>query len=227
MFRPFEWVNLVSPYNMRPVSYLLPAIITLLGVPPLFGQVASPASTSQDSTAWFLHSGDLVRLRIWREPDLSGEFQVDEAGTVTFPKIGPISVTRESPESLKEKLLMRYAVYLRNPSVEVTMLRRINVLGAVQKPGVYPVDPTMTIADALAAAGGATSMGDQHRIELIRDGVRISKSVDSGLKIGETPLRSGDQLFVPERNFVVRNPGLLAAVVTAFATLFIALSSRK
>lgn len=166
-------------------------------------------------------------MRIWREPDLSGEFQVDESGVVTFPKIGQVNVTRESPESLKEKLLSLYGVYLRNPSVEVTMLRRINVLGAVQKPGLYSVDPTMTIADALAAAGGATPMGDQHKIELVRDGVRISERINSGTRIGETPLRSGDQIYVPERSFIVRNSALVATAVSVSASLFIALLSRR
>src|SRR4029077_5334979 len=116
-------------------------------------QTATPSANKPDSTAGVLRPGDLIRLRIWREPDLSGEFQVDENGIATFPKIGPFNVLDESPESLKAKLLSGYAVYLRNPSVEVTMLRRINVFGAVQKPGLYPVDPTMTIADAVAAAG--------------------------------------------------------------------------
>ncbi len=180
-----------------------------------------------DSVGVLLRPGDIVRLRIWREPDLSGEFQVDESGIVTFPKIGQLNVVHESPESLKEKLLASYGVYLRNPSVEVTMLRRINVLGAVQKPGLYPVDPTMTIADAVAAAGGATSMGDQHKIELVRDGVRISEHINSTTKIGETPLRSGDQIFVPERSFVVRNSGLVATAISVSASLIIALFLRR
>jgi protein involved in polysaccharide export with SLBB domain len=107
------------------------------------------------------------------------------------------------------------------------MLRRINVLGAVQKPGLYSVDPTMTIADALAAAGGATQMGDQHKIELVRDGVRISERINSGTKIGETSLRSGDQIFVPERSFIVRNSALVATAVSVSASLFIALLSRR
>jgi protein involved in polysaccharide export with SLBB domain len=213
------------------MRYLFPAlagVLALLATESVRAQDdGHPATTQADSSAWFLRAGDLVRLRIWREPDLSGDFQVDHAGVVTFPKIGPMSVTRESPESLKEQLLSRYGVYLRNPSVEVTMLRRINVLGAVQKPGLYSVDPTMTIADALAAAGGATSMGNQHRIELVRDGVRISERINSGVRIGETPLRSGDQIFVPERSFVVRNSALVATAVSVSASLFIALLSRR
>lgn len=205
----------------------LAGIFILLSPAFLRAQNDGRLGARSDSVAGLLRPGDLVRLRIWREPDLSGEFQVDESGVVTFPKIGQISVMRESPESLKEKLLASYAVYLRNPSVEVTILRRINVLGAVQKPGLYPVDPTMTIADAVAAAGGATPMGDQHKVELVRDGVTISRRINNMTKIAETPLRSGDQIFVPERSFVVRNSGLVATAVSVSASLAIALFMRR
>jgi protein involved in polysaccharide export with SLBB domain len=85
----------------------------------------------------------------------------------------------------------------------------------------------MTIADALAAAGGATSMGDQHTVELVRNGVRISQRINSTTRIDETPLRSGDQIFVPERSFIVRNAGLVATAVSVSASLFIALMSRR
>ena len=107
-----------------------------------------------------------------------------------------------------------------------TMLRRINVLGAVQKPGLYPVDATMTIADALAAAGGATAMGDQHKVELVRNGARLNRRINTDARIAETPLRSGDQIFVPERSFVVRNSGLVATAISVSASLAIALFIR-
>src|SRR2546423_11720912 len=166
----------------------LPFTLVLLAACPgpssLQPQATAPAVVSSDSGSNILRPGDVVRLRIWREPDLSGDFSVDENGVATFPKIGPLKVSQESPASLKAKLLNEYAVYLRNPSVEVTMLRRINVLGAVQKPGLYPVDATMTIADALAAAGGATSMGDQHRVELFRGGTQVSEKIHTATRIG-------------------------------------------
>lgn len=187
----------------------------------------STATISADSTRGLLRPGDIVRLRIWREPDLSGEFPVDESGTVTFPKIGAFRVSDYTTASLKAKLLSRYAEYLVNPSVEVTMLRRINVLGAVKSPGLYPIDPTMTIADALALAGGATPAGDQQHVVLVRNGVRMTEALSSETNINATPLRSGDQLFVPERSFVVRNSGLVAAALSVTASLIIALFLRK
>jgi protein involved in polysaccharide export with SLBB domain len=208
-------------------SILIGAILVLSNSRTSAAQTIPHSSATADSAHGVLRPGDVIRLRIWREPDLSGDFPVDETGVVTFPKIGPYKVLDDSPESLKQRLLESYAVYLRNPSVEVTMLRRINILGAVQKPGLYPVDATMTIADALAVAGGATPWGNPHKIELVRGGVRINEPLTSTTLIGETPLRSGDQLFVPERSFIVRNSGLVATAVSVTASLFIALFIRR
>jgi polysaccharide export outer membrane protein len=169
-----------------------------------------------------LRPGDVVRLRIWREPDLSGEFSVDESGVVVFPKIGPLTVTDESPASLRDKLVTAYSKYLNHNSIDVTLLRRIQVLGAVRQPGVYPVDPTMTINDVLAVAGGATAEGDPNKLELIRSGKRIEGKIPRQSLIGESRVRSGDQIFVPERSWLRRNSGyIVTAVLTAAASIVV------
>ncbi|MEJ7811813.1 MAG: polysaccharide biosynthesis/export family protein [Gemmatimonadaceae bacterium] len=170
-----------------------------------------------------LRPGDIVRLRIWREPDLSGDYPVDETGSVVLPKLGPYKVTADSPASLKQKLVGAYQAYLQNPSIEVTLLRRITVLGAVQKPGLYPVDPTMTVADALALAGGPTPDGSPDKVELIRDGERITARLNGRTLISDSPIRSGDQLRVPQRGWFIRNIGLLSLALSTGVTLIYAL----
>lgn len=170
--------------------------------------------------------GDVVRLRIWREPDLSGEFPVDETGTVTFPKLGAMNVASMPTDSLKNALLERYSQYLRNPAIEITILRRVNVLGAVIHPGLYPVDPTMTIADVLALAGGATPDGNRSRADLLRGGKRVAVRLAVSDRVADLPMQSGDQLFVPERSWVSRNQGVIAASISATVSLIIALYRR-
>lgn len=170
--------------------------------------------------------GDIVRLRIWREPDLSGEFPVDETGVVVFPKLGAIDVQNVSPEALKARLLAAYAAYLKDPAIEVTMLRRVNVLGAVVHPGVFPVDPTMTISDVLALAGGATPDGNRYRADLIRNGKRLPIELATTDRIADVAIRSGDQLFVPERSWASRNQGIIAATISASVSLLIVLFRR-
>ena len=169
-----------------------------------------------------LRPGDVVRLAIWREPDFSGEFTVDRSGVIVLPRLGDVQVLELDPETLRETLLEGYRRYLINPSIEITILRRVNVMGAVQRPGLYPVDPTVTIADVLALAGGSTPIGDPSKIRLIRDGEVISTTLGEGTRIGESPIRSGDQIVVPERNWITRNAGVVAASISAVVTLIVA-----
>jgi len=189
-------------------------------------QPVPAAQSARSAPSPTLLPGDIVRLQIWREPDLSGEFPVDHTGTVTFPKIGPLRVSDETAESLKARLVAAFQEVLRNPSIEVVHLRRVNVLGAVRTPGLYPVDPTMTIADAVALAGGATPEGNRREIELLRGGERIAVKLADVVRIADLPLRSGDQLFVPERSWIARNPGVLAASLSASVSLIIAVFLR-
>jgi protein involved in polysaccharide export with SLBB domain len=188
--------------------------------PPISTASAAPARVSADTNAGSatLLPGDIVRLRIWREPDLSGDFPVDERGTVVFPKIGPTQVLLMTTDSLKQVLVTTYAQYLRDPAIEVTFLRRVTVLGAVKNPGLYPVDPTMTVSDAVALAGGALPNGRPHNFELRRSGQRIDVDFNLTTPIGHTPIRSGDEIYVPERSWLSRNgPLVIGASITAVA----------
>lgn len=166
-----------------------------------------------------LRPGDLVRLGIWREPDLSGDFPVDEDDTVVFPKIGSLAVGALSTDSVKSLLLSRYSADLRDPSITVTFLRRVNVLGEVKNPGLYHVDPTMTVADVLALAGGITPDGNPGRVELIRHGQQLAVGLTQDSRVSDSPLRSGDQLRVPRRSWLSRNTSVVAAAITATAIL--------
>lgn len=185
----------------------------------------SPDSTWEDQQAP-LHPGDRIRLKIWREPDLSGEYDVDEAGQAVFPKVGPMQVTGMSPATLKQTLVQAYERFLRNPAVEVRLLRRVNILGAVRNPGLYQVDPTMTLADAAALAGGAASDGSPDKVDLIRDGVKLPITFSRRTRLADTPLQSGDQLYFRQRSWISRNTGILAGLLTATAGIIVTLATR-
>lgn len=210
---------------LHPLAALL-ALSALAAAPAAAQQPSPPPSADAGVRADALRPGDVVRVRIWREPDLSGEFAVDGDGTVVFPKLGPRPVTGESTGTLRDRLVAEYAEYLTHPSIEVTLLRRLQVLGAVRSPGLYPVDGTMTVADALALAGGATPAGDLRRVELIRGGERVRAHLEVDGTIAGSPIRSGDQLFVPERSWMSRNTGVVAAIASTGATVILALLTR-
>jgi polysaccharide export outer membrane protein len=170
--------------------------------------------------------GDLVRVKIWREPDLSGDFGVDENGLVVFPKVGALPVGRLTSDSVKAVLVARYSRYLQDPSVELTFLRRVQVLGQVKNPGLYHVDATMTVTDVLAMAGGVTSVGNSKNIELWRDGKRMAVELSAASAMTDLSLHSGDQLRVSERSWLSLNAGVVGAGITGAAVIVTALIRR-
>jgi protein involved in polysaccharide export with SLBB domain len=190
-------------------------------------QVAAPAQPASGGVAAVLEPGDIVRLKIWREPDLSGDFNVDDRGMAVFPKIGPVHVSEIGPDSLRKMLVATYSTYLRDPAIEVTMLRRVNVLGAVTRPGLYPIDPTMSVADVIALAGGATPTGNQKKLELIRNGQKVPVDFSMRTSVSETPIRSGDQLFLPERSWLSRNGYVVGALIGASAVVGTVIITHK
>lgn len=205
-------------------------ILTLLmiaGGPaiPVSGQEAPPPTGENH-----LEPGDMIRLRIWREEGMSDEFRVDADGYVVLPRLGPRQVTGRDPTTLRNELVSEYSRYLRNPAIEVTFLRRILVGGAVLKPDVYYIDPTMTVRDVLAQAGGATSLGRTDRIELVRDGERVDARLNQDVPIIESRIRSGDQVYVPERSWLSRNTsaavGIGGALLSFTATMLLIASQR-
>lgn len=196
--------------------------ILLFAVPAV--SVGQAASNSPDRIA--LAPGDMLRIAVWREPDMSGDFLVDELGIVTLPLLGKINVRTIPLANLRDTLIAAYSVQLRNPTVTITPLRRVFVLGEVTKPGPYAADPTITLAGVIALAGGATPGGDLRRIRVLRDGAVMATRVTAGSTLAMTDIRSNDQIFVDRRGWLDRNSTLLASAVVSVTTIVLTLVLR-
>jgi protein involved in polysaccharide export with SLBB domain len=200
-------------------ALLVLLIACVLQPHPLPAQDTALQGRETAETPITLLPGDLLRIQIWREADLSGEFQVDLDGIVILPLIGEKMVTGIPVRRLREVLIEDYQVHLRNPSINVTPLRRIHVLGEVQRPGILPVDPTVSLADAIALAGGTTAAGDLQRIRLMRGGQVLRERVGVAETLRSVDLRSGDQIYVERRPWLQRNPGQLLGTAISLANL--------
>jgi polysaccharide export outer membrane protein len=185
--------------------------------PPAAPAVRPPLPS--DTAAITLRPGDLLRIQVWREPDLQGEFQVDMDGVVILPLIGEKRVTGIPVRRLREVLIEDYRVHLRNPSINITPLRRIHVLGSVRQAGMYPVDPTVTLADAVAMAGGTVEGGDLRRIRIVRRGVVIRERAAAGETLREVDLHSGDQIYVERRPWIQRNGATIIGMAISATNL--------
>ncbi|MBA4156350.1 MAG: SLBB domain-containing protein [Gemmatimonadetes bacterium] len=156
-----------------------------------------------------------MRVVIWREEDLSGEFPVDEAGSVIFPLIGEKQVAGIPLRELRTALLEEYRIHLRNPSITITPLRRLNVLGEVNRPGPYEVDPTTNLIGVVALAAGPTTSGDLRRIRVLRDGRVVQDRVAAEASLSSLGIRSGDQIMVGPRSWLARNTPFVVSVLLA------------
>lgn len=211
-----------GPQRIHPAMTraLLISFLTMLTLPPA---VSTQQASAPASAAITLMPGDVIQVEIWREADLSGEFLIDEDGSVTLPLLGRRMVTEVPLAETRERLLGAYREELRNPSVVLTPLRRVYVLGEVNQPGLRLVDPTMSLAGAIALAGGANQTGDLRRIRVIRDGLVVHESVPADRGLALVDIRSGDEIFVGRRGWFDRNSTFVVSALLSVTSLVISI----
>ncbi len=162
--------------------------------------------------------GDVVRIVVWGHQELSGEFPIDENYNLLYPLIGPINVRDLSVTQLRERLNTDLAQLFQRPFIAVTPLVRVAVLGQVVKPGLYSADPTLTIFDLIALAGGPTVDANQNKLQLLRGGENIRLSLEPAAiarsTLRELGVRSGDQVIVPRQAFTFQDWSLLIQVAS-------------
>lgn len=187
------------------------AALSVLAAAPGAAQEAGGALPQDFS----LQPGDLLKVEVWRERDLSGEFPVDTDGTLVLPLLGVHRVQGVPYTQLRDSLMAGYQRQLRNPSITLVPLRRVSVFGEVNRPGVYTLDPTMTLAGAVASAGGATVNGDVRKIRIVRGSSVIQSSLGGTETLTAANVRSGDQIIVDRRTWLDRNsPVVISALIS-------------
>lgn len=165
--------------------------------------------------------GDRIALRILREPEMSDTFNVALDGEVVLPRLGVVRVADQTAGALQQSLRVALARYLRDPSIQVTVLRRVAVGGDVARPGIYLVDLTTAVRDAISLAGGITESGDPSKI-LIHRGGRVYRLAERDANaVASAELRSGDRIIVGRRSWAARNPNVAVGMVTGLVGFFI------
>lgn len=172
-----------------------------------------------------LSPGDAVRVEVKDEPGLSGEFPVGEDGAVLLPLIGLVAAAKRPFSEVRREVEERYAGELSEPVVRVTPLVRIAVLGEVRRPGLFPVDPTYTLGDVLALAGGLTPSADTRRVFVQRGDQAIVVRLDPESSLLDLEPRSGDQIIVARQSWFREHlavfVGAMASVAAAGVTALI------
>lgn len=181
-------------------------------------QDATPASASSQEATIGVQPGDRIRVSMFtaageRLEEVSGSRTVDRNGRLFLPYVGQVAVQGLQAADIRELLVDRYSDFYSNPVVDVQTEIRVNVTGAVRQPGNYFLEPTSTLVDALATAGGPTSeiesgglsaAADPSEVRLVRRD-SPGQILDLRPQVADSavlnmPVRSGDWIHVPPRS---------------------------
>jgi len=148
-----------------------------------------------------LQAGEKIRVTVYGEQGLSGDFQIDPSGFVSLPLAGTVEAAGLTQKELEQRLTKAFASeYLRNPKVTVSIaeFRPFYILGEVEKPGAYPYTGGLNVLSAIAIAGGTTYRANRSKIYIQHAGENGLKEYVASAAI---PIMPGDVIQIPRRYF--------------------------
>ena len=177
----------------------------------IFALLTGFAVAQQPGAAYRLGPGDVVRITVYNNPDLTTEAQVTQQGNISFPLIGEVQIGNMEKSQAEQIIARRLGEggFVVKPQVNVLVLgfksQQISVLGQVNRPGKYPIEQASTLADLLAIAGGISQTGGDIVTHISKgaDGKTAKRDIDinEALKNGSMdknfPVANGDIIFVP------------------------------
>jgi len=166
----------------------------------LAGAAPGRASAQQEPVEAALKPGDMVRITVWRNPELSGEFRVMADGAIGHPLYQAVNVNGVSIPALTTRLREFLSTYGQNPQVVVEPLLQVAVGGQVKTPSLYALPFGTTIGQAIAQAGGTSEGANLRKVRLVRNG-KVQRIDLSDLSANAAAVRvaSGDEIFVSPR----------------------------
>jgi protein involved in polysaccharide export with SLBB domain len=190
---------------MKHSPSVLKRALLFAAVAVAFTSVPAAAQSHSSSSGAVLNPGDAVRITVWRKPELSGEFELTGAGTIDHPIYQSVQAAGVPVSEVHRRLNVFLLDWEAEPRFTVKPLFRVAVGGEVLRPSLYTLAPEVTIAQAVATAGGVTDRGRLTRVRVLRSGsdmtVDLTRS-DSHLAL--MTVRSGDQIIVERRREVFR-----------------------
>lgn len=185
----------------------VPLLALLIGIGLMMsacaGNVATkeaPMTVAAPGEGYLLEAGNQVRVTVFNEPSLSGDFVLDPSGSITLPLVGSVPSAGVTAANLADRIekTMVDASLLRDPQVSVDILtfRPFYVLGEVREPGEFPYTPGLTVLSAVARAGGYDYRAREDRVLLVRQ--EGTEQVNY-FATERTPILPGDIIKVLER----------------------------
>jgi len=187
------------------------------GPPSAPHRSTNAAASAPDTTAsnYALSPGDVVTIRVFREPDLDTQQRISKEGTINYPLIGIVKIAGLSSDQASAKIAaMLDKDYLVKPQVSLSVVgyskQKFMVLGQVTSPGSYniPDEQTLDILNAIAIAGGFTRLAKTSKVTVTRftngEAKTFQIDLDKMMKNGSTEhfsVQPNDVIIVEEKFF--------------------------
>lgn len=191
------------------VTLFLFGINAAICPPVALGQDEMSGPGSETADEYLIGAGDLLKVVVWKNLELSGDFLVRPDGKFTMPLIGDILAEGTSTTDVSKQIVEKLKLFVETPFVSTivsqTLSNRVFVLGEVKTSGPYIIGGPMTVLQALSMAGGFTAFANKEKMVLIRRSgdkqIRIplsySKILHSPGEENNPVLTRGDTLVVP------------------------------
>jgi polysaccharide biosynthesis/export protein len=202
------WGAFMLQRSIRAVGLSLSFLLILLTASGIGARIATPASaqvqtlpSAPTADSYVLGPNDRVRLKVYGEPDIAGEYEIDSNGQISVPLAGHIKAAGLTTKQLERSIASALSKgIVRDPrvNVEVALYRPYYILGEVKKSGEYPYRLGLTVMDAIASAGGFTYRANENKVYLRRSGAGSEEIYALDAPILVFP---GDNIRIPERFF--------------------------
>lgn len=163
--------------------------------------LAASAPAADSASEYRLGASDKLRITVYGEPTLTGEYSVSSSGTLSFPLIGDVSAADRTIRDIQGDIERKLAAgYLRKPQVsaEVLTYRPFYIIGEVNRPGQYPYTAGLTVLKAVATASGFTYRANKRKV-FIRHGDNAPEQAHE--LTSATAVAPGDIIRIGERMF--------------------------
>ena len=187
---------------------LLPAALALVAcvAAPAAAQDRAPAPRPAARPGYLIGPSDVLRVIVWKEPDLTLDVTVRLDGMITMPLLGDVQAAGRGPSDLSAAIVAELRKFIENPRVTVSVTQatsaRVYVVGQMVKPGEFPLSGRMTVLKALALAGGFKEFARPESIVIVREDQTVIpfnyKRVTDGKDVSQNVLlAAGDTIVVP------------------------------
>ena len=188
----------ISPSALVMTGLLMISLLTTTGCEGPYSSIAQQQTAPKPA---LLAPGDRLRLIVFGQAQLSGDFLIADDGDMSIPLVGRVPLSGLTAAQAERKLRQRLANgIIADPQVSVDVLRYrpIYVIGEVTRPGSYEPAGRLSVISAIALAGGFTYRARPDRITLMRDNDPSRNQIPATI---DTPVGPGDVIIVPERWF--------------------------